>query len=296
MASAPLAGALAGLVEVIMVQPLDMVKTRFQIHDKGRNPSVPRALLDVYREGGIGRFYRGFLPEAASTMPARTAMYSTYFWVNERLSREWGGPSATAATIGGFCSGVPEGFVANPLQVVKVRLQSKEYLGQYRNTFDCFGKILRTEGVMALMAGVEATCYRNILWNGPYFGLVFEFKRRMERGNESVLMRAFGTSGISLIAGALATCVNAPMDTAKSRIQMQDVRLDVKKYRHAFQTLGLILKEEGLRSCYKGFAPKALRMAFGGAIGMPIFEAVNAALSKTGSVASVAYQPSPSII
>lgn len=278
--SAPVAGAIAGLVEVVMVQPLDLVKTRFQLHEQGRNPSVPRALLDIYREGGILRFYRGFLPEAASTMPARTAMYTTYNLVSERLCRDRG-MSAGVASISGSCAGVPESLVVTPLQVVKVRLQSKEYLGRYLNTFDCFKKVLAEEGVQALFTGFGATAYRNCIWNGVYFGLIFDFKSRLQHGNESPLARFFGTSGISFVAGAIATCFNAPLDVAKSRIQMQDTRADVKKYRNAFQTLALVLKEEGPRACYKGFAPKVLRMACGGAIGMPIFEAVTLALNAT---------------
>jgi solute carrier family 25 2-oxodicarboxylate transporter 21 len=281
MSSAPLAGALAGLVEVVIVQPLDMVKTRFQIHEQGRNPSVPRALLDIYREGGLRRFYRGFLPEAASTMPARTVMYTTDDLVRQRLSRDFG-PSAAVSSVAGASAGVPEALVVTPLQVVKVRLQSKEYLGQYRNTADCFRKVLADEGFRALFTGVGATAYRNSIWNGVYFGLVHEFKSMSMRGDESPIQKALGTSALSLVAGALATCVNAPADTAKSRIQLQDSRADVQRYRTTFQTLALILKEEGPKACYKGFAPKACRMALGGAVGMPIFDAVNSLLSGRG--------------
>lgn len=280
MASAPLAGAVAGFAEVILVQPLDMVKTRFQIYESGQNPSVPRALMDIYREGGFSRFYRGFIPEAASTMPARTAMYWTYDSVNSFLSDRWGGPSAAAAHIAGFSAGPAEAVVVTPMQVVKVRLQSREYLGRYANTVDCCKQVLHEEGVRALFAGVGATTGRNAVWNGMYFGIIFRLRGLVQRGDEGPFLRAVGTSGMSFAAGAIATCFNAPFDVAKSRIQLQDTRSEQRKYRSTVQTLGTILREEGPKAVYKGFAPKVLRMAMGGAIGMPIFEACKAVFDR----------------
>lgn len=46
------------------------------------------------------------------------------------------------------------------------------------------------------------------------------------------------------------------------------------RYTSTFQTLSLIYKEEGLSACYKGFAPKAIRMGLGGAVAMSTFEFV----------------------
>lgn len=279
MAAASQAAALASLAEVVMVQPLDMVKTRFQLYEGGRNPSVGRALLDIYREGGVSRFYRGFLPEAASTMPARTAMYMTYNAILKKMSEHM--PlTAGCSSLAGACAGIPEGMLVTPLQVVKVRLQSKEYLGRYHGTLDCCKKIVLQEGVQGLFAGLGATAARNFIWNGVYFGLIFHLKALLQSGNDSGMTRFVGTSGISFVGGAIATCFNAPLDTAKSRMQLQDTKAATPKYRNTLQTLALVVKEEGPRACYKGFAPKVLRMAFGGAVGMPIFEAVNAALTK----------------
>lgn len=278
------AGAVAAFVEVVMVQPLDFVKTRFQLYEQGRNPSVARAIADVYREGGMLRFYRGFLPEAASTMPARTAMYATYNLTLETLSAG-AQPTAGHALIAGVCAGVPEAAVVTPLQVVKVRLQSKEHLGRYRNAFDCCRKVCAEEGPQAMFTGLSATAGRNMVWNGVYFGLVCQLKSLSAQKSDSMMMSALTTSGLSFVAGFIATCFNAPFDTAKSRIQQQvmpDAQANatsLPKYRGTLQTLGTVLKQEGPQALYKGFAPKALRMAVGGAIGMPIFEAVSALLA-----------------
>lgn len=288
MASSASAGAIAGFVEVVMVQPLDFVKTRFQLYEQGRNPSVARALIDVYREGGFLRFYRGFLPEAASTMPARTAMYTTY---NLALDTLCAGskPTAGLAFVAGCCAGPVEAAVVTPLQLVKVRLQSKDHLGRYRNALDCCRRVYAEEGLQAMFTGFGATAGRNTVWNGVYFGLVFQFKALSTQEGKGPLMSALTTSGASFVSGFIATCFNAPFDTAKSRIQQQlmpEMQAQgspaaLPKYRGTFQTLGLVLQQEGPGALYKGFVPKALRMAFGGAIGMPIFEAVSALLAPS---------------
>jgi solute carrier family 25 2-oxodicarboxylate transporter 21 len=64
----------------------------------------------------------------------------------------------------------------------------------------------------------------------------------------------------------------------KSRIQSQlpvSLRTDgttTLKYRNTLQTLYTVAREEGLPAIYKGFTPKAMRMAIGGGVSMVSFE------------------------
>lgn len=61
-------------METIAVQPLDIVKTRFQLN-QGVNPSVANAIRDLVREGGMMQLFRGLPPELGGNIPTRTAMY-----------------------------------------------------------------------------------------------------------------------------------------------------------------------------------------------------------------------------
>jgi solute carrier family 25 2-oxodicarboxylate transporter 21 len=58
----PLAGAVSGVVEGLSIQPLELIKTRFQINAGERMRLLPtvRAIL---AEGGVAQLYRGALPE-----------------------------------------------------------------------------------------------------------------------------------------------------------------------------------------------------------------------------------------
>lgn len=71
-----LAGAVSGLLEGVSIQPLEMLKTRFQIH-KGEHLQLIPTIRDIIREGGVKQLYRGGLPEITGLIPRATAALST---------------------------------------------------------------------------------------------------------------------------------------------------------------------------------------------------------------------------
>lgn len=56
------AGGIAGIVEAVVVQPLELIKVRFQLNH-GNNPSITSYARDIIAEGGPSRLFRGLLPE-----------------------------------------------------------------------------------------------------------------------------------------------------------------------------------------------------------------------------------------
>lgn len=268
-----IAGGVAGAVEAVAVQPLDMVKTRFQLNP-GTNPSMLGELRLLLAEGGPARLYRGLLPEMAGNIPTRTGMYWGKNFAAKHLRGD-GPPTFVTELAAGSFSGLPEAFATTPFQVVKVRLQNLENNALYRNSLDCFWKVLTTEGPFALLTGLPTTVCRNGVWNGAYFASMMAIRREME------ILGLTGKVGSMLggfTGGVFATCCNAPFDMAKSRIQGGVG--DGGRYRSTFQTLLLVGREEGIRGLYKGFVPKAWRMGVGGAVGITTFEFVMAFLSK----------------
>jgi len=268
-----IAGAIGGIAEAMAVQPLDMIKTRFHLNTAGRNPSVLSAFRSIYAEGGVLRFYRGILPEITGMVPKSALMYLSNEMTKRWLTQLNGGVVDTkVAFAAGFASGYPEALSVAPFQVIKVRLQAKEHLGRYQNSFDCVQKVIRDEGFRALFIGFGPTCWRNCVWNCVYFGLMYRLKGWLPAStNRWVDLSQTLLTGT--IAGLIATCFNAPFDNVKSRFQ-SELRLPGKKPVHRFTLLTLyrIAQTEGLRSIYKGLAPKALRMGLGGGVGMAAFE------------------------
>jgi len=269
-----IAGAVGGVAECIAVQPFDMVKTRFQLNEK-KNTSVVIAIRSLLQEGGFFRLYRGILPELAGMIPKSSLMYGSQELFKREITRKNGGKATTLVAFGsGFLSGYPETISVTPFQVVKVRLQAKEHLGRYKNSFDCLFKVLREEGLKAFTIGFGPTCWRNCVWNSVYFGFMHWLKGVLPTPPSKVLDVA-QTLLSGAIGGILATGFNAPFDVVKSRFQSQlPSTLTGKpvKYRYTIQSLITIYREEGARALYKGFAPKSIRMAVGGGVCMAAFE------------------------
>ncbi len=268
------AGGIGGIAECIIVQPFDFLKTRYQLSTTP-NPPILTGLRRVIHEGGFFRLYRGILPELAGMIPKSSVMYATYATCMENFSGRFGDGtklSTLTPAAAGVISGVTEAVTVTPFQVVKVRLQTKEYVGRYKHTVDCALQIFRTEGLFSFYTGLGPTLWRNCIWNGVYFGSMFHIKALFPV-TSSKAVDVVQTLTAGFIGGMLGTCFNAPFDMVKSRFQSQLVNTSgTRLYRYTLPSLLMILRKEGPRAVYKGFAPKAVRMGLGGGVCMSAFE------------------------
>jgi len=77
--------------------------------------------------------------------------------------------------------------------------------------------------------------------------------------------------------GLVGTVMNTPFDVTKSRVQNMEVGR-AGKLPNPFVVLADVARKEGLWAWYKGFKPKAMRLAPGGGILLAIFEQAKASL------------------
>jgi solute carrier family 25 2-oxodicarboxylate transporter 21 len=172
--------------------------------------------------------------------------------------------TTSVVALSGAISGVAEAVVVTPFQVVKVRLQAKEHLGKYKNSFDCMQKVFREEGLVAFSNGVNATIGRNAVFNCVYFTVMYKIKDVSPAPRDSRVKATLHSLVTGFIGGVMATMCNAPFDVVKSRIQAQCP--NNIEYTSIIQALTKIGRTEGPAELYKGFQPKALRMGIGGAV------------------------------
>ena len=117
-------------------------------------------------------------------------MYASYEY-SKRMLTSWNGGtfSTRDAFAAGWVSGMFEAVTVTPfqvpsmpsawpsdigraVQVVKIRLQAKEHLSLYRNTFDATLKIFKNDGLRAFSVGMAPTVWRNSMWNSVYFSFM----------------------------------------------------------------------------------------------------------------------------
>ncbi|CAG8525433.1 7226_t:CDS:1 [Acaulospora morrowiae] len=278
------AGGIAGVSEILIMYPLDVVKTRFQLQVDGtpiseRYTSVMDCFRKIVKNEGFGRLYRGILPPILVEAPKRAIKFSANEKYSNFLKNVYGTNEMNQAMSiqSGVGAGVTEAFIIVPFELVKIRLQDKGNAGKYNGTFDALIKIVGNEGIFALFNGLEATLWRHATWNGGYFGVVFGVRKRLPKAeNKQQQLRNNFIAGS--IGGTVGTILNTPFDVVKTRIQNDSG--PVRKYNWTLPAVKTVIQEEGPRALYKGFVPKLLRLGPGGGILLVVFDQVTTLMKK----------------
>lgn len=272
-----LAGAVAGISEIMVMYPLDLVKTRIQLQvGSGANAEyngIVDCFAKIIRQEGISTLYRGITAPILMEAPKRATKFAANdewgkYWKNVFGVQQLTGP---LAVLNGASAGATEAFIVVPFELVKIRMQDKAKASLYKGPGDCLMKTIREEGLLSLYKGLESTLWRQTIWNAGYFGIIFQIRELMPKPKDPTEKTLIDlTSGA--IGGTFGTILNTPFDVVKSRIQSATKVAGVTpKYVWAWPSLAVVLKEEGFGALYKGFLPKVLRLGPGGGIMLVVF-------------------------
>nr|XP_023021134.1 mitochondrial 2-oxodicarboxylate carrier [Leptinotarsa decemlineata] len=274
-------GGSAGFVEVCIVHPLDLVKTRLQIQSKVLNKNDPKSytgLADcfrkMYKHEGLFSFWKGILPPILAETPKRAVKFFTFEQYKQLFM--FGSPTPTPLTfsLAGLGAGTTEAILVNPFEVVKVTLQAnKAHSGEIPSTWAVTRQIVTENGLglRGLNKGITATIARNGVFNMVYFGFYHSVKGFLPE-YENQYKEFFKKVCIGFVSGSLASCINIPFDVAKSRIQGPQPVAGEIKYRTTLKSMRTVYKEEGFMALYKGLLPKVLRLGPGGAIMLVVYD------------------------
>jgi solute carrier family 25 protein 38 len=160
----------------------------------------------------------------------------------------------------GFTARSTVTLIMMPMTVVKTRFESLAYRRQYETVLGALSAIWSAEGVRGLWRGWGATIMRD----APYSSLQYAILGRLKRifGDDRR-----GWSISSLLAGASATLITNPFDTARTRIQLKPTG-----YPSMLIALTKIAREEGMAGFYRGAMPRMVKKSLSSAIGWVIFE------------------------
>lgn len=273
------AGAVAGVSEILVMYPLDVVKTRVQLQTgKGTGPDSYNGMVDCFRKiirhEGFSRLYRGISAPIMMEAPKRATKFAANDEWGKFYRKAFGQEKMTQSlsVLTGATAGATESFVVVPFELVKIRLQDKASAGKYNGMLDVVAKTVRNEGLLAMYQGLESTLWRHILWNAGYFGCIFQVRQLLPKADNKRSQMLYDILAGS-VGGTVGTLLNTPMDVVKSRIQ-NETRVPgvVSKYNWAWPAVGTVLKEEGFGALYKGFLPKVLRLGPGGGILLVVFQ------------------------
>lgn len=171
--------------------------------------------------------------------------------------------------VAGGTAGLMEALVCHPLDTIKVRMQlSKSGRGgkgvKARGFIATGAMIVKKESPLGLYKGLGAVVTGIVPKMAIRFAAFERYKDWLtpvngKAGGASIFLAGLGAGVTEAVA------VVGPMEVVKIRLQAQHHSmtdpLDIPKYRNAGHALFVILREEGLKTLYRGVGLTALRQA-----------------------------------
>lgn len=282
------AGSVAGVIQVLLGQPLDLMKVRMQT-----NPSEYKNLIQtakaIFKNEGPLAFYKGTLSPLCGISFCVAIQFSANemaknFFKNKNISDKKENPlnlTYSQYILCGIFTGFCISYVLSPVELfrIKMQVQNKDSSIKYKGTGDCALTILKTNGLKGVYQGWTSTVIREMPANALYFGvyesLVQWSIKRYSNRNEIPLLH-FVTHGA--LAGVALWIGTFHLDVIKSRIQSDN--FNDRKYKSFLYTTKHIYQENGIKGFYKGIGPCLVRAPIINAATFLTFESITKALKK----------------
>ncbi|KAA8492517.1 Mitochondrial thiamine pyrophosphate carrier 1 [Porphyridium purpureum] len=299
------AGAVSGLIARMCIAPLDVVKIRIQVEpeeQRGRNAQHPggaqqgttsargavppsrtlRLLVSIARHEGLRALWQGNLPAVIMVVPFSAVQFSAVGSFRTGLEQSLGLSAPGSIVLASAAAASCATLATYPLDLLRTRLAAQRHGEVYRGLVDGVVSIMRSRGVRGLYAGVGVSIVETV----PYAVIGFTsydfFKRTISSTDH--FPRWMPDAFLSgALAGLVVKLCLLPLDNLKLRLQVQ-----TDFFRSAQSSPGSsplngrqlcmnILRHEGLRAFYRGFAPTMLKTIPNSAIHFGVYEAVKRA-------------------
>ncbi|KAL6573730.1 Nicotinamide adenine dinucleotide transporter 2, mitochondrial [Orobanche hederae] len=302
------AGAAAGAIAATFVCPLDVIKTRLQVHGlpkiqpSGRQGSVILVSLQtIVRNEGLRGLYRGLTPTLAALLPNWAVYFTVYGHLKELLhSYEGSKDQLTIASnmIAAAGAGAATSIATNPLWVVKTRLQTqgmRQDVVPYKNIFSALTRIAHEEGfrgwysgLLPSLAGISHVAIQFPAYERIKFYLA---KRENKSCNE---LNSWEVAVASSFAKVVASVLTYPHEVVRSRLQEQgQVRNAKLQYAGVVDCIKKVLRNEGIPGFYRGCATNLLRTTPSAVITFTSYEMIHRFLLRVSPPQEKNPKPNP---
>ncbi|KAH8284694.1 hypothetical protein KR018_011566 [Drosophila ironensis] len=153
---------------------------------------------------------------------------------------------------GGVCSALAV-TLTHPLDLIKVQLQTQG--PDKKPVIDMIKHIYKQGGFLGFYNGISASWFRQLTYTTARFALYEWGKQFLDASQVSSKVL------LSIFAGVFGGAIGVPGDVVTVRMQ-NDLKLDPDKrrnYKHVFDGLYRIQKEEGTKSLFRGAIPAISR-------------------------------------
>ncbi|CAD5116933.1 DgyrCDS5773 [Dimorphilus gyrociliatus] len=269
-------GGLASMTAEFGTFPIDTTKTRLQIQgqkiDKNfctiKYRGMSHALVLIGKEEGVSALYSGLKPALLRQATYGTIKIGIYHSLKRLLVQDPMKEKLINNVFCGVVAGVVSSCIANPTDVLKVRMQAQSKDTRKISLINAFRDIARKEGIGGLWRGVGPTANRAAVVAGVELPVYDVCKKHIINHTPlgDNVYNHFISSSIAGLAGAIAS---NPIDVVKTRL-MNQRKLRVVSvqggvgapviYNSSMDCILQTVKTEGILALYKGFIPNWLRL------------------------------------
>ncbi|GAB1605525.1 kidney mitochondrial carrier protein 1-like [Argonauta hians] len=264
-------GGLASVTAECGTFPIDMTKTRLQVQGQVidsrltecRYRGMFHAFVRISQEEGLLAFYSGIGPAILRQATYGTIKIGIYQSMKRMFVSDPMDETIVANVFCGVVAGIISSTIANPTDVLKVRMQAKTESLQ-KSMLKSFVQIYQKEGLKGLWRGVVPTAQRAAVVAGvelPVYDITKKYILKSQHMEDHA-----GTHFIASFTAGLAGAITSnPIDVVKTRLMNQRVLKSADGASSAIYSSSLdcvlrTAKTEGLLAFYKGFIPTWIRL------------------------------------
>jgi len=263
--------ALSGAAAVIsktIAAPIERVKLLVQNQNEmlktGRLATPYKGVVDCTRrviaEEGVVSLWRGNLANCLRYFPTQALNFAFKDQIKAMFSSKKTDSNATKfgknIASGGVAGALSLAFVYS-LDFARTRLandaKSKGGEREFNGLIDVYRKTLKTDGVAGLYRGFVISCVGIIVYRGCYFGF-YDTLKPMLLGDNANLGLSFALGYAVTVTSGL---ISYPLDTIRRRMMMTSGQ--AVKYKGSWDCAQQIMKNEGMKSMFKGAGANILR-------------------------------------
>lgn len=265
-------GGLASCVAEFGTFPIDTTKTRLQIqgqkidanHAKLKYNGMVDCFLKIAKQEGFASLYSGIWPAVLRQATYGTIKFGTYYSLKSIIVEHNGGKdSVSISIVCAVVAGAVSSAIANPTDVIKVRMQVQGTTGTNIGLVDCFKDVYTHEGISGLWRGVNPTAQRAAVIAAVELPVYDFCKSRLVHYLGDNASNHFMSSLFASVGSAIAS---TPIDVVRTRLMNQRKLKKCGKLLPTHIYLGTAdcfvrtFKNEGFWAFYKGFIPTLFRM------------------------------------
>lgn len=281
-------GAIAGIVGVTCVFPIDLVKTRLQNQQNGQrlyNNMLDCAVKTFRKEGFFG-MYRGSGVNLLLITPEKAIKLVGNDFFRHLLSDGKTPLTLFREAAAGAGAGLCQITVTTPMELLKIQLQdagrtttsSPNYAAntvpanargysaaaaapQKLSATAIALRLIKEKGILGLYRGTGATMLRDVTFSAIYFPLFARLNSKGKRrpgSNQVVFYHSF-LSGC--VAGSVASVSVNPFDVVKTRLQLLNRGKNEISYNGIVDCFRKTYTHEGFTAFFKGASCRMMVIA-----------------------------------